>query len=380
MLLTLAAITLSFTRWNMEAYKVRHWMGETPEPTRELCPDGMGEQIRAFALFIEGDPTAHRRLGFFLHDSHQASTYLVGILGAPLVLLGLSPPYAFVVLSTLASLGLIACLWQLLGELFRDDRRYQLGALLLFLFHPAASRCLVRPQTDALLACFALSAVWLGRRARRPSRSSLVVLALAQSAALFVKIHALALLPLPVFTAYLHGVRGRRLVGVLVAGTLLPGLFWLAVFAGFDLFGTIRKAWEYKSTFYADWDLALVAEVIGWTSAPLLALLLLLRRRGEPAVPALLTLLIGYVALLVACGIPPLVRFQYPALAAAVVLGALALRDRFGAARIARAALFLIVCYQALLSLSVVFLFYYVQHVGPGRDLGGLDRFLYYLI
>lgn len=378
--LSLFTLALSFGRWHLEAYAGKYWRGEPPVAGREECPDGMGEQIRAFALLLRQDEEASRRIGFFLRFSHQASTYLVGILGAPLVLLGLSPPLAFVALSALASLGLCALLWRLVGELLPGGQKWQLLSMLLFLSHPATVRCVVRPQTDALLAFFAFLAFFLGWRSRTARGWFWCGLCLAQSAALFVKIHALALLSVPAMVAFVHGIRGRRLGRVVLFGALVPAALWALVFWWFELFGSIERAWDYKNTFYADWDLWLVVRVIGWTSGPLLLLGLLARRFRDPTVRSLLLLVLGYVSILAVCGLPPLARFQYPAVAPFVVWVVVEMARRPALPRGAGAATLAVVSYQACLSFAIAFLFYYVRYHGPASDLGGLDRFLYYLI
>src|SRR5262245_46190986 len=117
----LVAGALSLVKYEFEAWPSKAWRGEPPRPSLEVCPDGMDTQIDLFADLLRGRPDAGARLHHFLVSTHESSTYLVGALGAPLRLLGLSGAHAFVVLSTLASLALSLLLWRLLGALLADE-------------------------------------------------------------------------------------------------------------------------------------------------------------------------------------------------------------------------------------------------------------------
>jgi hypothetical protein len=371
---------LSLARWGMEAYPKKVWQGQSEaQPSREVCPDGMGHQIRLVAESLKGTPEAAQRLLHSMRHSHQSSTYLVGVLGAPLALLGCSPPVAFVILSLFASAALVWVLIRLARDSLAEAWGWQVLAVLLFLSHPASSRCLARPQTDALLAFFALASIYFTRRALSLGSSrAWWLLALVQFGGCLVKIHAVALLSVPVVVAWFEGARGRRLLRALILGGVVPLLLWLALFAALDLFGSICHAWEYKSTsFYQDWDLPRTLKAILVASGCLIggALLHPKPTRGLPA--SLLFVSLGYVAILWISSIPPLARFQYPAMAPLALLCALALKERSAGAGWGRWLALSFVSVQTALTLALVGTQVYLRYFGPVRDLGFLARFLY---
>src|SRR5262249_20998890 len=161
-LATLLACALSLVKYEFEAWPRKAWRGEPAAPSIDVCPDGMDAQIELFADLLRGRPDAGQRLNYFLRTTHESSTYLVGAAGAPLAVLGLPAPRAFVVLSTLASFTLAWLVWRLLGELVSGRPDVRLLGYLAFLFHPATIRCFARPQTDALYALALFGALALG--------------------------------------------------------------------------------------------------------------------------------------------------------------------------------------------------------------------------
>jgi hypothetical protein len=299
------------------------------------------------------------------------------VLGGALGLLGCPPAHAFVALSTLASLGLLAWFgWLVRARLPSAGER--LLAFALLLFHPAMVRCFVRPQTDALLAFFALTSLCLGLRcAQRPvGMLEGVLLFAAQTAAAFVKIHALVLLGVPALVALLAGVRGREWIRLVVASALLPLLAWLGVFWAGDLFGTIALAWETKDRFYQEFDLPAVLWLLAQTQALLLLPALFTRPHRDAFQAAAWLPVVGFAAILAASSIPPLVRFQMTWLAPLALL-AVEGRSRIGSPGARRTLSILALVLFAGQSAALVFLDAYGRYWGPARDFAPLDGWLW---
>ena len=362
--LVLLTLSMSMGRWIMEGAPRSYWRDKQPDITHRWCPDGMDVTIQAFVETLRG--TEHAREVYLdrLRRSHQSSTALVELSCAPLVLLGLEEAVAFATISGLASLILVLLLWRLTRQEL-DNPRDQLLAMGLFLAHPGTVRCFVRPQTDALLALFAMVAAMGGRRAARAGLTpgSRVLLLLCSTAACFVKIHAVCLLAVPCAVGWAYGARGRRLLDITLWGSLLPAVAWLAVFWGLDLFGSIQAAWEYKASFYDQWNLPLVLKVLALTSGPLLLFAALHPRlsRGLPAMAWILAL--GFAAILLVSSIPPNVRFQYPAVAPLCVCAVAAVRQRFSP-RVALGALCGLMALWYLIDWFVVGVDLYGRYIG----------------
>ena len=380
--LSLSAVLLlgaSYARWHMEAFPTKKWGNRASSFAKhEYCPDGMDQQIDLFAQVLRGREGAWPAYRHYLKNSHQSSTYLVSVLGGPLVLLGFESAHAFVLISAAAGMG---TLWLLIGLLQRcipDDRRLRAMGLAFFLCHPATLRCFCRPQTDSLTAFFWLAsvvAVW--RLVERSSRGSGWWAMVCMSAATLVKIHTLSLLLLAAATAWLAGARGSVLRRTLVVSVVLPLGFWLLVFAGLDLFGTIGIAWEYKSAhpFYAGMTAPVVVATLLVTLIPLSLPALAGLRRSGIGLPLGLAVA-GFAAILGISLIPPIMRFQYPMLAPLCLLAALGLK-RCPRLRVGG---WLWVGWLCLLSVSLLGILLYRRELGPTRDWQPLDALLIHLM
>ena len=312
----------------------------------------------------------------WIRNSHQSSTYLVSVLCAPLVVLGVPPAWAFVVWSCVASACLVLLLWRLCREVFPDRIDLAAVAVMLFLVHPATSRCFARPQTDGLMALFAFATVVIGRHVTLRSRGLRWLSALL-CLAVFVKIHALSLLLLAPAVAFLHGARGRDLMRVIGAGCVVPALFWALVFGALGVFPTIAQAWDYKGQFYRQITVGIVLQVVAMCLLPLL-LVAVRRLRGRGVDGAMWLTLVGFSMILVISSIPPKARFQYPLLAPLVFLAVAAL-DRRPAVRGSRLLVTLLVGWFSLLSFAILVLDLYGRYLGPTRDLAPVDAIMIHL-
>ncbi len=400
---TLVTIACSTGRWLMEGLPRKAWRDGPTRVSAEYCPDGMDLQIEQFAEVLKGSPDGWNRYLTVIRHSHQASTYLVGVLAAPLVCLGVPAPVAFAVLSLVASLLLLGLLARLVGEVLANAPGWQLAVLLLFLIHPATIRCFVRPQTDALMALFAFTSLFYARQlVKDPTRAATWgLLCLTQSLACFVKIHGLALLLVPPAIAFLMGSRGRVILATLVWGTLLPAGIWSGLFAALGLFGTIGYAWDYLDQFYSQWTFAHNAKVLALTVVPLLIPALLHPRLlggrttvdsgpKDPAdtpsefrsgLPATLLLLVGgFAAIMVVCELPPRPRFQFPGLAPLVFLAVLGIKERFGKGLVARSWVSASFGLFLLISAGLIYIDLYSRYFGRTKDLAPLDTFLIHFL
>ena len=375
LLAVVLVVCASLGRWNMEGLPAKRWRGEAPKPSFEYCPDGLCSQIHLFAGMIRGEPDGAARYLHWIRRSHQSSTLLVDVLAGSLSAAGIPPVGAFIVVSTLASLGLVLLLHRLLGELFPENAGARTFGLCCFLMHPATLRCFTRPQTDALMAFFALACVFLVRRAATRATPGLwALLVLSQSAACFVKIHALWLLGLAPLVAWMHGCRGRLLFRVLAFSCVIPAIVWISVFHGLELFPTIGNAWNYKGAFYGQFTGSVILALV---LATILPLLFLAARRISRTPSWAWMLVAGFAGILVVSRIPPLVRFQYPMLAPLVVIAVTGLMA--GVQRPPRWA-WMVPGWFAAISLSLVAIQLYRSFIGPTRDWSPVDGWLVFLL
>ena len=378
----LITLCLSTGRWVMEAMPRKVWRHEETRINRfEYCPDGMCQQIDLFAMALQGRPHATQAFLQQIQSSHQSSTYLVSLLAGPLVVAGLQSVHAFMVVSAVAGILVVLVLVRMIRQLFADPR-WQAAVLLLYLFHPATVRCFVRPQTDGLMGLFALVTIAWGWRIaqHRPRIWEWCWLALVQFLATLVKIHALSFLLVPPTVVFLCGVRGRRFWATALAATVVPAVSWFGLFSGLQLFGTIEIAWGYLGQFYKAWTPLLVMKVLLVAVIPYLLPALTHPRfwRGVPA--ACLAMVAGFGFILIVSRIPPVLRFQYPAIAPMMLLLVLALRDRFGARPWVFRGLFALAAWGFLLSWGLLGLELYGRYVGPTRALSPLDQFFIHLM
>jgi hypothetical protein len=383
LVLTAAAFGLSAVKYAFEAYPRKVWRGEAAKPSVEVCPDGMDVQIELFAALLRGEERAGAALLQFLRSTYQSSTYLIGLTAAPLHLAGLPAPAAFCVVSGLASAALLLLLWRLLRDLFPRDPGWGLLVYATFLFHPSTVRCLVRPQSDALYALAAFGALvggrFLARRAADPAPmgTNFVALAAAQTAALFVKIHAVVLPFVPAVVGFLHGLRARRLVLTALFGGVLPLLVWAALFQAFGLWVTIDNIWRLKVKFFANWDALRVVRLVLLTQGPLLAAAALHPRLLRELPLSLLLFVAGYSVLLWLTITPPILRYAFPAEAPLVVLAAGALHERFGGRPAARIWLATTLAWQATLLALFFGALAWLRYVGPVREIRALGSFVF---
>lgn len=384
--LTAAAFTLSVTKYVFEAFPRHSWRGGALEASNEICPDGMAAQIELSADVLRGEPEAPARLLHYLRTTYQSSTYLISFAAAPLDLLGVPAPIAFCCVSALGSLLLLRMLWKLLFELAPESARWRLLVYATFLFHPATLRCLIRPQSDALYALISFGSIVAGRHlalraaAGAPLGRAFFRLALAQFAGLFVKIHAVVLPFVPATVAFLHGLRGRRLLLAVLFGGVVPLLLWAALFQGFGLWVSIANIRAKKGDFFANWDAWRVVRIVLLTQGPLLAAALFHPRLFRELPLSLLLFLAGYAALLFLTITPPNMRYVYPAQAPLVVLAAAALHERFRAGRLAPAWLATALAWQLALVGAYFGSLVYLRWFGPVREIPHLAGFVFDLI
>ncbi len=374
------ALVLSAGHWLALAYPRQYWKDPPPpertERPNDFCPDGMATQIELFATWYRGDLEAGRDLLHWLRHSHQSSTLLVGVIAGGFSALGLPAHFSFALLSALASVLLTAILWRMWGDSSASSLR--LVALYAFLLHPATFRCLVRPQTDALVALSLVLGPFLVVRSVRRGVSAMDpwLLALSQSAAMFVKIHAVSFAVLPAICAFAIGQRGRTWMRTVVFGTFVPLAVWVLVFGSFGLWNSIPKAWATKETFYQSWDVLSVLRNLWPTVLPLLLSIALCARRPGLEARCASWIAFFYAAILVGCGIPPFMRFVYPALGPLMVLAVSGTEER-PLPGWKKSSWSVLVLAPVIITLGLCVVLFYNRYLGPVRDLDPWSSRLY---